>query len=99
MKFLAVIAQFMVFLAVIFIVGQAAIIPVQNAMSDQANHDIVGNSGEGDIILDGEEWFGDTRRLIFNLLPYLIMLGVPVLALLYYIRLTRVSGRGPGGGF
>lgn len=98
MKFLAVLAQFMVFLAVIFIVGQAAIIPVQDAMADQANHDIVGNSGEGDVILDGEEWFGDTQRLIFNLLPYLIMLGVPVLALLYYIRLTQLSrGGGPGG--
>lgn len=96
MKYLALLAQFMVFLAVIFIVGQAAIIPVQDTMAEQENHDLV--DAQGDVILDGEEWFGDTRRLIFNLLPYLIMIGVPTIALLYYVRLTQRAGRG-GGGF
>lgn len=98
MRYIAVLAQFMLFLAVIFIVGQAAIIPVQNAMANQKHHDIV--DAQGNKILDGQTWFNSSQHMIFNLLPYMIMLGVPTLALLYYIRLTQISGRrGGGGGF
>lgn len=98
MRYIALIGQFILFLAVLFIVGQAAIIPVQDSMADQENHDI--ENSQGDVILDGESWFTGTQRTIFQWLPYMIMLGIPALALLYYLRLTQV-GRGgpPGGGF
>lgn len=96
MQYIALIGRFMVFLAIIFIVGQASIIPVQDAMGDQQNHDIV--DAQGDVILDGDEWFEDGQRVVFQWLPYMIMLGIPALALLYYLRLTQVGrGGGPGG--
>lgn len=93
MRHLAVIGMFAVFLAAVFIVGQAAVVPIFDKYEDRPEHDLHDAQGD-DLIVDGSDLMDNFQDILFKWIPAMIMVGIPVIAFLYYIRLT--TQRGPG---
>lgn len=90
-RYIGVLAQFAVLLAVIFIVGQAAILPVFDALSGVDNHDI--KDQQGDVVFDTDEWMSSSEGVVFKWLPALVMVGLPAIAFFWYMRLTSATNR------
>lgn len=93
-KYFAIMAMFMVFLAALFIVGQASIIPVTDSIQDTGFTTLKDDAGN-EIVSVGT-FSASGQRAVFQWMPYIIMIGVVLMAVMFYIRLTQVRG---GGGF